>query len=142
SFTGNVSNDFSIESTDLVLYYEILDNIVSLDIGLDIRNLKVDYNISSTGITTKDSVEQVIPMAYALVGGSPWPGLIISGEISYIGYSGNSISDITAKVAYTTDYFIGFEAGYRRQQYKLDDISNTNANLTFDGVFAGAYVKF
>jgi outer membrane protein len=39
-FTGNVNNDFSIETTDLIAYYEVLDNIASLDIGLTIRKLK------------------------------------------------------------------------------------------------------
>ncbi len=142
NYTGNVSNDFSIDTLDLFAYYEILDNVVSLDIGLDIRKIKVDYTISSTGITTTDSVDETIPMLYAMVGATPWPDLTISGELSYISYDGSKISDFTAKVAYTTSFMLGLEAGYRKQQYTLDDISDTNADLSFDGVFAGAYLKF
>lgn len=142
TYTGNVSNDFSIQTIDLIGYYEILDNVVSLDIGLNIRNLQVDYNISATGVTTSDSMSETIPMLYALVGGSPIPDLIISGELSYIAISGSTISDFTAKVAYTTSFFVGFEAGYRKQQYTFDDISGTDADMSFDGVFAGAYAKF
>jgi len=143
-YTGNVNNDFSIQTVDLIGYYEILDNVVSLDIGLNIRSLKVDYTISSTttNTTTTDSMSQTIPMLYALVGGSPIPDLIISGELSYISYSGSTISDFTAKVAYTTSYFVGLEAGYRKQQYTFDDVSDTDADMSFDGVFAGAYIKF
>ncbi|GMR01381.1 MAG: TIGR04219 family outer membrane beta-barrel protein [Gammaproteobacteria bacterium] len=141
-YTGNVNNDFSIQTNDLIAYYEILDNVVSLDIGLTIRNLKVDYTITSATITTTDSMNETFPMLYALVGGSPIPDLIISGELSYIAYSGSTISDFTAKVAYTTNFFVGFEAGYRKQTYKFDDVSGTDANLDFDGVFAGAYIKF
>ena len=141
-FTGNVSNDFSMETTDLIAYYEILDNVVSLDIGLNIRNLKIDYTISSTGNTTTDSISETIPMLYAMVGASPWPDLTISAELSYIGYSGSSFSDLTAKIAYTTDFFVGVEAGYRKLNFELDDISDTNANLDFDGIFVGAYLKF
>ena len=140
-YSGNVSNDFSIEALDLLLYYEVLDNVVSIDLGLNIRNLKVDYTITSTGNTTTDSLDETVPMLYVLVGGSPWPDLILSGELSYIAYSGSSISDFTAKVAYTTNFFVGFEAGYRRQKYEFDDVSETDANLDFDGVFAGAYLK-
>lgn len=141
-YSGNVSNDFSIEALDLLLYYEVLDNIVSIDLGLNIRNLKVDYTITSTGITTTDSLDETVPMLYVLVGGSPWPDLILSGELSYIAYSGSTISDFTAKVAYTTNFFVGFEAGYRKQKYEFDDVSETDARLDFDGVFAGAYLKF
>ena len=141
TYSGNVSNDFSIEALDLLLYYEVMDNVVSLDLGLNIRNLKVDYTINN-GTTTTDSMDETVPMLYVLVGGSPIPDLIISGELSYIAYSGSSISDFTAKVAYTTSFFVGFEAGYRKQKYEFDDVSETDANLDFDGVFAGAYLKF
>ena len=141
-YSGNVSNDFSIEALDLLLYYEVLDNVVSIDLGLNIRNLKVDYTLTSTGANTTDSFNETVPMLYVLVGGSPWPDLILSGELSYIAYSGSSISDFTAKVAYTTNFFVGFEAGYRKQEYEFDDVSETDANLDFDGVFAGAYLKF
>ena len=142
NYSGNVSNDFSIEALDLLLYYEVLDNVVSMDLGLNIRNLKVDYTITSTGNTTTDSLDETVPMLYVLVGGSPWPDLILSGELSYIAYSGSSISDFTAKVAYTTNFFVGFEAGYRKQKYEFDDVSETDAMLDFDGLFAGAYLKF
>jgi len=146
NYTGTVNNDFSIQALDLLFYYEMLDNIVSLDLGINIRNLKVDYTITGsvagTPTTTTDSLDETVPMLYALVGGSPWPGLILSGELSYIAFSGSSISDFTAKVAYTTNFFVGFEAGYRVQKYVFDDISSTDATLNFDGVFAGAYLKF
>ncbi len=148
AYSGNVTNDFSIKTVDLIGYYEILDNVVSLDIGLNIRSLKVDYTITGTdpvtsiSVTTTDSVSETIPMLYALVGASPIPDLIISGELSYITYAGSTISDFTAKVAYTTNFFVGFEAGYRKQTYKFDDVSGTDADMGFDGVFAGAYLKF
>lgn len=140
-YSGNVSNKFSLDALDLLLYYEVLDNVVSLDLGLNIRNLQIDYTIKN-GIPTTDSVDETVPMLYVLVGGSPWPDLIISGELSYMAYSGSSISDFTAKVAYTTNFFVGFEAGYRQQKYEFDDVSGTDAKLDFDGVFAGAYLKF
>ena len=148
NYTGNVNNDFSIETLDLLLYYEVLDNVVSIDLGLNIRNLKVDYTITGTvsgtqtQTTTTDSFDETVPMLYVLVGGSPWPDLILSGELSYIAYSGSTISDFTAKVAYTTNFFVGFEAGYRKQKYEFDDVSETDARLDFDGLFAGAYLKF
>ncbi|VAW55263.1 hypothetical protein MNBD_GAMMA06-1043 [hydrothermal vent metagenome] len=140
--SNSVSNNFSIQTVDLIGYYEILDNVVSIDVGLNIRNLKVDYTITSATNSISDSLNETVPMLYALVGGSPIPDLVISGELSYIAFSGSSISDFTAKIAYTTNFFVGFEAGYRKQQYTFDDISGTDAKLGFDGIFAGAYLKF
>lgn len=144
TYSGDVSNDFSIQTIDLIGYYEILDNVVSLDVGLNIRSLSVDYTIKETtgGNVTTDSMSETIPMLYLLVGASPIPDLTISGELNYIAYSGSTISDFTAKVAYTTSFFVGFEGGYRKQQYTFDDVSGTDADLSFDGFFAGAYMKF
>lgn len=144
SYSDNVTNDVSVEVIDLIAYYELLDNIVSIDLGVDIRNINADTKINQTGTTiqSSDSFNETFPMLYVLVGASPWPGLIFSGEVSYVTYSGSNVSDLTAKVAYTTDYFVGFEAGYRKQNYNFDDVSNTDSNISFDGVFAGAYMKF
>lgn len=143
SFSGNISNDFSIEETDLLFYYEVLDNVVSLDLGLNVRLLDITYNIADeNGNNTSDSVSGAVPMIYGLVGGSPWPGVLLSAELNYIGYSGSTISDFIAKISYTTDFFVGFEGGYRAQTIELDDVDDTDANLDFKGPFIGAYVKF
>jgi outer membrane protein len=139
---SNVANDFTIEQTDLVFYYEVLDNVVSLDLGLNVRLLDIAYKIDDGSSNTDGSVSAPVPMVYGLIGGSPWPGLMLSAEGSFISYSGNTLSDFTARISYTTDFFVGFEAGYRTQTIELDDVDDTNANLDFKGPFLGAYLKF
>jgi len=141
-YSGNVANDFTIEQTDLLLYYEVLDNIVSLDLGLNVRLLDISFSINDGTSNTSDSVSGTVPMIYGMVGGSPWPGVLLSAEANYMSYSGSTISDFTAKISYTTDFFVGFEAGYRTETIKLDDVDDTDANLDFKGPFIGAYVKF
>ena len=143
SFSGTVANEFSIEQTDLVLYYEVLDNVVSLDLGLNVRLLDISYSIADENLAaTSGSVSAPVPMLYGLVGATPWPGVLISAEGSFISYSGSTVSDFNAKIAYTTDFFVGFEAGYRTQTIELDDVDDTTANLDFKGPFIGAYLKF
>jgi outer membrane protein len=143
SFSGNVANEFTIEQTDLLLYYEVLDNVVSLDLGLNVRLLDIAYSIvDENSNTTSGSVSAPVPMLYGLIGGTPWPGVLISAEGSFISYSGSTISDFNAKIAYTTNFLVGFEAGYRTQTIELDDVDDTTANLDFKGPFIGAYLKF
>ena len=143
SFSGTVANEFSIEQTDILAYYEVLDNVVSLDLGLNIRLLELTYRIEDdAGSNTSGNVEAPVPMLYGLIGGSPWPGLLLSAEGNYMSVSGSTISDFTAKIAYTTDFFVGVEAGYRVQSIELDDVDDTNAKLDFAGPFIGAYLKF
>ena len=142
TYSGNVANDFTIDQTDLLFYYEVLDNVVSLDLGLNVRVLDISFSINDGTSNTSDSVSGTVPMIYGMVGGSPWPGVLLSAEANYMSYSGSTISDFNAKISYTTDFFVGFEAGYRTETIELDDVDDTDANLDFKGPFIGAYVKF
>jgi len=139
----NITNSFSLDQKDITLYYEILDNVVSVDLGLNVKIANVDYSISGElSGSDSGSFSTTIPMLYALVGVSPIPDLILSLEGSAIGYDGSSITDFNAKIAYTTNYFVGLEAGYRAQTFKFDEISGYTSNLEFKGPYAGLYVKF
>ena len=142
TYSGTVANEFSIEQTDLTLYYEVLDNVVSLDLGLNVRLLDISFKINDGVNSTDSSVSAPVPMIYGLVGGSPWPGLMLSAEGNYMAISGSTLSDFNVKISYTTDFFVGFEAGYRAQTIELDDVDDTNAKLDFNGPFIGAYLKF
>ncbi len=143
TYSNTITTDASIDQLDLTLYWELLDNVVSLDFGLNAKQLKLDYTFKdSTGNSDSDSINQTIPMVYGLVGASPLPDLLISAEMSYVTYSGTTVSDFTARVAYTTSYFLGVEAGYRAQKFQLDDVAGTTSNIEFKGPFAGLYLKF
>lgn len=142
TYSGNVANDFTIEQTDLLLYYEVLDNVVSLDLGLNVRLLDISFTINDGTNNTSESVSAPVPMIYGMVGASPWPGVLLSAEANYMTLSGSTVSDFNAKISYMTDFFVGFEAGYRTETIELEDVDNTDANLDFKGPFIGAYVKF
>jgi outer membrane protein len=142
SYNGTIDDEMKIEQSDLLLYWELLDNIVSVDFGLDARLLNLDYSIRSTTSSITDSASQVVPMLYLMVGASPWFDIQLSAEAYYISASGNELSDYSAKISYTTDFLFGFEAGYRSEKIVLDDVDNTFANMTFKGAFLGAYLKF
>ncbi len=138
-----IENTFKFNQTDITAYWELLDNVVSVDLGLNVKSLDISYTVTgrTTG-STSDSIKLTLPMLYAMVGASPLPGLMLSVEGTYVSLKGSAISDVTAKVSYTSDYFVGVEAGYRTQTYKLDDTDNYSGNLEFKGPFAGVYLKF
>jgi len=143
SASEDVTSSASFDQTDITLYWEILDNVVSLDLGLNAKLLDLSYTATgSLSGTTSDSASATIPMVYGLVGASPMPGLLLSAEMAYVTYSGTTVSDFTAKVAYTSAFLLGVEAGYRSQVYTLDDVAGITADIKFSGPFAGLYLKF
>lgn len=141
--TDNLTSTLNLNQTDLTLYWELLDNVVSFDFGLNIKKIDGEAVLigDATGTTTA-TFSQTIPMLYLMAGVSPWEGIFIGAEGSMVKYSGSTISDFTAKVSYTTSFLLGIEGGYRKQVYTLDDLDSAYADMEFSGPFLGAYLKF
>ena len=139
----NVASTLNLNQIDLTLYWELLDNVVSLDFGFNFKNLDGEAKlVGDTTGSTSGSFSATIPMLYLMAGVSPMEGLFIGAEGSVVKYSGSTISDFTAKVSYTTSFLLGVEGGYRRQVYTLDDLDGSYADMQFSGPFLGAYLKF
>lgn len=136
-YTAGVNTKIDLNQDDFILYYEVLDNVVSLDVGLNAK--KIDGQVViDTDITT---FSETIPMLYAAAEIMLPAGFAIAGDISYASYNGDDISDITAKVTYTTDFMLGIEAGVRSLNINVDG-DNIKSDVEFSGIFAGVYFKF
>ena len=139
AYAGTVNSTFDLTQTDYIFYYEILDNdAVSFDVGLTAK--KIDGKAIVNSDTTPFSV--TIPMLYAAAEIGLPAGFALVGEISTLSIDDNEITDLTAKVTYTTDFNLGIEVGTRSQTYTLTDADTINANIDFSGVFAGVFFKF
>ncbi len=156
---GNVTTDFDfngttyststavtttlvLDQTDIILYYEILDNdLVSFDLGLNAGSIDGSASVDDGGTPENATFSGTIPMLYAAVEIGLPAGFSLAGEISTISAGSNEISDVTAKVTYTTDFNLGVEAGIRTQTIKID-VDSVKTNIDFSGVFAGIYFKF
>ena len=137
-----LTTELTLDQTDVTLYYEILDNVVGLDIGLNAKSIDGRARISGTsGIETND-IDAIIPMLYAAID-IPLPfGFSIGGNGAAVSYDGSSISDFNAYVRYSSAFYLGAEVGYRSQEYKLDDIDGSYGNVKFSGPYAGLYLYF
>jgi len=132
-----VTTEFELNQTDVILYYEILDNIVSFDVGLDAKTIDGKVVVNNESSTFSGT----IPMLYLAAEIALPAGFAISAEISTISASGSSYDDVTAKVSYTSDYLFGVEAGIRTQTIKAD-VDDVDATIDFKGPFAGVFLKF
>lgn len=145
--------DAKLDHVDAVLYYELLDNdLVSLDLGL---NIKVgDFELTAIGespagdaVTQSGSYSGPIPLLYAAGQiGLPLTGLGVFGEVSGLAYSGNQFYDAQAGVGYNfldnPAIVLTGQVGYRIFKLKADDLDDINADIQFDGAFAGLVAHF
>lgn len=137
NYTAGANTTLDLSNTDYILYYEVLDNVVSLDIGLNAKQVDgqaiVDGNVVDFSGT--------IPMLYVAAEIALPAGFALAAEISTISADGDSITDTTAKIMYTTDFNLGIEAGVRSLNIDVD-VDSVTTNMEFSGVFAGVYFKF
>lgn len=151
SINTSVSNTVDLTNTDIVLYYEILDNsIVALDIGLNGKHIKGAASVveqTQNGLQGEESVSQWLPLLYVNSKvGLPLTGLDVFAQGSYIGWSDSRMYDVQAGVAYeiidSLAVDIRLKVGYRAVNLRLDDLDNLYSNLDFKGPFAGIELHF
>ena len=141
--------DIDLTHTDATLYYEVLDNWLNLDIGLTARSYEgelVATNNQFVPVTETIELDAVIPLVY-LKGqiDLPFTGFSIKGDANAIAYSGDSISDISAAVAWHSDFLLvdlGIELGYRRMNLEIDDLGDLQTDLTMDGPYLSLNAHF
>ncbi|WP_027859036.1 TIGR04219 family outer membrane beta-barrel protein [Marinobacterium jannaschii] len=147
TFNGDVDTKLDLTHTDFVLYYELLDNVVSLDLGLNVKYLDGFAEVSSSSETTRVDLTAPIPMAYASVEGMlPFTGFSAKAEANLLSIDDSEISDFQAEIKYDVidniALDLGVTVGYRRLSIKLDDIDDIDSDLTFSGPYVGLEAHF
>lgn len=147
TYTGNLKSTTDLSHTDATLYYEILDNWVSLDIGITARMFDEGFTLTGTTAggtqTSTINVDATIPMLYAAVKFElPLTGLYILAEGNAISYDGDGLYDYKAGLGYETSLGFGVEAGFRSFAIKYEDSSDESIDLTIDGMYAGLFYHF
>ncbi|MFA6144516.1 MAG: TIGR04219 family outer membrane beta-barrel protein [Sulfurimonas sp.] len=137
TFSG-VGNDVSLKQLDITPYYEILDNIVDLDIGITAKTIS-----GKTKVITEETFNAVIPMGYVAAAVMlPGTGLSVDGNVKYISFSGDSLTDARVKASWDIVAGLQVHAGYRYESLQLDKRFDITTNATFKGPFVGLGYKF
>lgn len=145
SFNGEVAGKADFDQLDVILFYNVLDNVVSLDLGLNVKVL--DGSVKATDRTLGRSEEvdftAPIPMLYGNLGFNiPTTNLNFGLEGSAIGYSGHRLTDLKAGIRYTFAGVLGLEAGYRALKVKIDDLKDVSADFKAKGPYLGVTARF
>ena len=141
----NVSSSITLDQIDFIPYWRILDNWVNLDIGLNIKMIDGNVEVSSkdTIKTTDADFDVILPMLYTKARFDlPLTGLSLEADASYVSYDGNKFSDLKAGIVYETTIGLGATVGYRQQNITLDDIDDIYGDLTIKGAYAGIFYHF
>lgn len=140
--------DLSLDATDVTLYWQILDNALSADIGLSGRYLDGTIAAVEDGNAANSETldfSAVIPMAFLRARVDlPFSGWYAEADTQFISYGGDRYSDSSAKIGWELESLVdlGVNVGYRSMQVKVDDLDGFDADLDLSGPFATATFHF
>lgn len=151
---NHVVTDLNLSHTDATLYYEVLDNYVSADLGITIRQLDGSAELT----ITDDDGETVISSQDAKIDGAV-PMLYLKTQLDlpatgwYLGATGNFLSvgsdndftDLEAKVGYLSGGLgldFGFDIGYRQMSLSVDADDQAKADIQIAGPYLSVIVHF
>lgn len=140
------STTFDLSHDDIVLYYQLLDNWVDLDLGVDVKRLDGEVSYNGTSGNTV-SVDETIPLLYLSARFDlPLDGLYVGADINAnvidLGISESSAQDSTIMMGYESGTGLGIEGGYKYFSLDLDNVDAADTDLEYDGVFLNGYINF
>lgn len=129
--------------TDITAYYEILDNWITLDLGLSARAF--DAKLDDAG--TRHKADSTLGALYAkLQFDLPLTGLSIGAIAQHDGglNGGQSLEDYSLYAQYKLGFGLGLRGGYRLQDYtlKYKDLAPSKRDHSIDGVYISAFWQF
>lgn len=147
TYSEPVDSELVLDHTDVTFYWELLDNVVSLDLGLTARYIDGSAELASRtnpGKRDKVSFSGVIPMAYGDVEVSLPLGFSVGASANFLAVSDSEVSDLSARLAWESDLGLGVMAGYRVLNMTLDesDFDDFSSDVDMKGPYAAAFFHF
>ena len=144
TFSGAIDSKFDADVADATLYYEILDNWVNLDLGLNAKYIDGSACVKNDVIgRSRGDFTVLLPTLYAKARFDiPMSDISFQAEGDIISYDGNTLYDLTLSARYTFALGLGLEAGIKTIKFKIDDIDDVTADIDFTGGYAAIVWDF
>lgn len=126
-------------------YYLVnMDDLPSrLQFGIEtaLKYIQLDSSLSGGGVVANSSVNIPLPTIglRSRVALADFIGL--SGRVGYVGYNGNTFTDVDAQIEFSPLPTLGIYGGYRYLNIKADS-SGVVLDTQFKGPFAGLFFRF
>jgi outer membrane protein len=142
-YSGTINSTLDLSHNDIVLYYQLLDNWVNIDLGLDFKKFDGKVSVSDTTNSDTINVDETIPMLYlAARFDLPLTGMYIGANIQQLSVGDSSSEDTTLMVGYESKSGLGLEGGIKTFSLDLKDSNDLDTNLEYDGIYLNGFFHF
>lgn len=136
---NNVSSTFDLSHDDIKLYYEVLDNWINLDLGIDLKRFDGQVGINGNNIT----VDETVPLLYISARFDlPFTGFYAGADLNHLSSGDNSANDSTFLVGYESTIGLGIEGGLKTFSLDLDNADNIDTNIEYEGLYLNGFYHF
>jgi outer membrane protein len=136
---GQITSNFDLSHDNLVLYYEVLDNWLNLDLGVDLKRFNGEVGISGNNIT----IDETIPLLYLSARADlPFTGFYVGADLNHLSSGKNSANDSTLLIGYESNVGLGIEGGVKTFSLDLNNADNVDANVDYEGVYLNGFYHF
>ena len=88
-------------------------------------------------------IDETIPLLYLSARFDlPFSGFYIGADISGASIDDNTLEETSFMLGYESDSGLGFEGGYKKFSLELNDVTDINADLEYDGIYLNGYFHF
>jgi outer membrane protein len=142
---GDSNTSYDLTYNDLVLYYQLLDNWMALDMGVDLKRL--DGQVSQSGPGNSIDIDETIPLFHLSARVDlPINGLFVGANINTsivnLGISESGAQDSTIMLGFENGTGLGIAGGIKSFSLELDNSNDTSTDLGYDGLFVNGYLNF
>ncbi len=139
-----VAGDINFNHTDLVLYYEVLDNWVNFDLGVSVKYFDGYQRYKyQNQINDELDFDHLIPMLYAKGQfNMPLTGLSAMATVRALSLDSNKVTEVELGLRYEYKLGLAADLGYRNLDIDLEKINDFKSDMTVDGFFLGLSFNF
>lgn len=139
----NNPNQLNLVKTDHILYYELLDQWFTFDLGISLVNFDGNIHTESATSNYYHDFDIEVPTSYGKIQfNSSMTGVSIGLEASLFSFGQHSVSDYKVYLGWQTYSKIQFEMGYKSFALDYNDIKIANDIQIFDGLYTSFYLPF
>ncbi len=145
--SGNeLSSAFDLSHDDIVLYYRLPSNRMTLDLGVDMKRL--DGQVLFADETSNPiPVDETIALLHLSARFDlPLDGLYVGANLNTnvidLGISESSANDSTIMLGYESGTGIGIVGGVKYLSLALENVDEPDTDLEYDSIFLNGYINF
>lgn len=136
---NNVSSIVDLSHDDIVLYYEVLDNWVNLDLGVDLKRFDGQMGINGNNVAVDKTLQSLYMSARFDL---PFTGFYAGADINSLSIGDNKSNDSTLLIGYESSIGLGFEGGLKKFSLGLDNANNIDTNIEYRGLYVNGFFHF